>query len=659
MIASTCRPLAVAALVALASATPALAQKAPAQSPQPAAPAPSGETAAQQVARLNAEGEAAFQRRDYDAAVRAFDAALAIYIRVAGVNDARTAMAAVNLGEALLGAGRYADAEEVFASAETILTNLGYGADTLAPIQRARAMARQRQAGGPAAAGPARTGSAPSAGGGAADPLDALNEQAVARYRAGDLAQAETGFLDLLSRLEDAGRGAEEFAGVAWVNLGEVYTQQSRLEEAINAIERARAIFTALDPAHRYIAVVENNLSAVRRRQGDSAQAVDGYQSAYQAMSRSFGETHPNTLSALGNYANALIDLGRGREAQGPLEAAIAAAGDAPGGDLAMLRSHLGEIYLELGAWEQAVEQQRLAVSGLEQDAQTSRGDLAQVRRRLGRALTLAGRPVEAEAVLLEAVSEAEQVFGAGAAETIMAQTLLATTLFDQARFDEAEALQRSALAAAEALPGEGDNLMASAIESNLAGTLRFQGRYDDAEALYRSSLAAAERGGNAGSIATSLENLAGIVRIQGRLGEAAQLQVRAISLYEDVYGPDHPETIRAYGTAGTTLGLAGEHAEAERLLRLGLEGLERRLPDRHVMVLVARSNLAWLYLRHAGRPADALDLYREATGSIVQASLDDSALDDAAGAAVVRRRADIFTLHVEAAWAVAEGGQP
>ncbi len=603
MIASTCRPLAVAALVALASATPTLAQKAPAQSPQPVAPAQSGETAAQQVARLNAEGEAAFQRRDYDAAVRAFDAALGIYIRVAGVNDARTAMAAVNLGEALLGAGRYADAEKVFASAETILTNLGYGADTLAPIRRARATAQQRRSGGAPAAGSAQTGSSPSAGASAADPLDALNEQAVARYRAGDLAQAEAGFLDLLSQLE----------------------------EAINAIERARAIFTALDPAHRYIAVVENNLSAVRRRQGDSAQAVEGYQSAYQAMARSFGETHPNTLSALGNYANALIDLGRGREAQGPLEAAIAAAGNAPGGDLAMLRSHLGEIYLELGAWEQAVEQQRLAVSGLEQDAQTSRGDLAQVRRRLGRALTLAGRPVEAEAVLLEAVSEAEQVFGAGAAETIMAQTLLATTLFDQARFEEAEALQRSALAAAEALPGEGDNLMASAIESNLAGTLRFQGRYYDAEALYRSSLAAAERGGNAGSIATSLENLAGIVRIQGRLEEAAQLQVRAISLYEDVYSPDHPETIRAYGNAGTTLGLAGEHAEAERLLRLGLEGLERRLPDRHVMVLVARSNLAWLYLRHAGRPADALTLYREATGSIVQASLDDSALDDAA----------------------------
>jgi tetratricopeptide (TPR) repeat protein len=229
---------------------------------------------------------------------------------------------------------------------------------------------------------------------------------------------------------------------------------------------------------------------------------------------------------------------------------------------------------------------------------------------------------------------------------------MLASAIFDQARFDEAEALQRAALGAAEALTDEGAAFTVAAIESNLAGTLRMQGRYADAEALYRRSLAVAEAGGDDVSTAISLENLAGSVRIQGRLEDAAQLQLRAISLYESAYGPDHPETIRAYGNAGTTLGLFGDYDEAERLLSLGLEGLERRLPDRHVMVLVARSNLAWLYLRHMDRPGDALRLYRAATGSIVDSAYDDAALDEAAGAAVVRRRADIFTLHVEAAWA-------
>lgn len=647
------RAVITAALLAALSAAGAAAQKGPPQQAQPqqaqpAAPAPAGESPAQQLARLNAEGEAAFQSRDYETAVRAFEAAHAIYLRLAGAGDARTAMAAVNLGQALLGAGRYAEAEAVFADVETTLSGLGYGEDTLAPVRRARAMARERMsAGAPAQA----------RGQSAADPLQALNEQAVGQYRAGDLDGAETGFLDLLSRLEAAGRGGEEFAGVAWVNLGEVYTQQTRLEEAVNAIARARAVFAALDPNHRYLAVAENNLAAVRRRQGDSEQALAGYQSAFQAMARSFGDSHPHTLSALGNYANALIDAGRGGEARPLLEdalAAFAASGQETTPDSAMLQSHLGEIYLDQGQWARAADLQRAALAVLEADGEVSQGDLAQIRRRYGRVLTRAGQPVAAEQVLSRAVTEAEAVFGVGAVETIMAQTMLATAIFDQARFGEAEALLTAALAAAEALSGGEESDLAAAIAGNLAGALRSQGRHEGAEALYRRSLAAAEAGGAERSIASSLENLAGVVRVQGRLEEAAQLQLRAIALYESALGSGHPETIRAYGNAGTTLGLAGEHGEAERLLRLALEGLEASLPDRHVLVLVARANLAWLYLRHMERPERALALYRDATRSIIAASLDDAALDEAAGSAGVRRRADIFTLHVEAAWSAA-----
>ncbi len=639
-------------------AADAVAQKGPPQPAQPAQSAPSsqarpGESPAQQVTRLNAEGQAAFQRGDYQAAVRAFDEAVVIYSRVAGASDPRTAMAAVNLGNAMIGAGRYADAQEILELAEGLLADLGYGEETLSPIRRSRALARERQAGGGAAAPAPRAASGAAAA--PSDPLLALNEQAAAQVRAGALDAAETGFLDVLSGLDAAGRGSEELSGIAWTNLGEVYTQQARLEEAVNAIERARAVFAALDPNHRYLAVVENNLAVVRRRQGDSSQALAGYESAYESMARSFGQTHPNTLGALGNYANALDGAGRGSEALALLQpalAAFAATGEPDTPVVALLKSNLAEIYLQQGRWSEAAALHGEALGVLESHPDASAGETAQIRRRYGRALTLAGRPVEAEPVLARAVTEAEAVYGAAAEETIMAQSMLASAIFDQARFGEAEALQRAALRAAEGLSVEGENTMAAAIESNLAGTLRMQGRYADAEVLYRRSLATAEASEDAVSIAVSLENLAGAVRVQGRLEEAAQLQVRAIGLYEGAYGPEHPETIRAYGNAGTTLGLVGDHAEAERLLRLGLEGLERRLPDRHVMVLVARSNLAWLYLRHMDRPAEALALYRTATGSIVDAAYDDAALDDAAGAAVVRRRADIFTLHVEAAWA-------
>jgi len=650
--------LLAAAASLIAAAPGAVAQKGPPQEAGPTQSAPSaqarpGETPLQQVTRLNAEGTAAYQRRDYDAAVRAFDEAVVIYARVAGASDPRTAMAAVNLGNAMIGAGRYANAQEVLELAEGLLVDLGYGEETLAPIRRAISIAREQQARGSGGGGGApATVSRPAQGG--SDPLLALNERAAAQIRAGDLDAAETSFLEVVSGLDAAGRGAEELSGIAWTNLGEVYQQQSRLEEAINAIERARVIFAALDPNHRYLAVVENNLAVVRRRQGDPSQALAGYESAYESMARSFGQTHPNTLGALGNYANALDGAGRGAEARALLEltlAAFAATGEPDTPVVALMKSNLAEIHLQDGRWSEAAALHAEALGVLDAHPDASRGEIAQIRRRLGRALTLAGRPVEAERVLARAVTEAEQVFGAATEKTIMGQSMLASAIFDQARFSEAEALQRAALSGAQALTVAGENYLVSSIESNLAGTLRMQGRYADAEALYRRSLASAETSDDDLSIAISLENLSGSVRIQGRLEEAAQLQLRAISLYESSYGPDHPETIRAYGNAGTTLGLAGDHAEAERLLRLGLEGLERRLPDRHVMVLVARSNLAWLYLRHMDRPAEALRLYREATGSIVDAAYDDAALDDAAGAAVVRRRADIFTLHVEAAW--------
>ena len=644
-------------------AADAVAQKGPPQQAQPAQSAPGaqarpGETPVQQVTRLNAEGEAAFQRGDYQAAIRAFDEAVVIYARVAGASDPRTAMAAVNLGNAMIGAGRYADAEEVLELAEGLLVDLGYGEETLAPVRRAMSIAREQQAragggGGASGEGAAAPASRPAQSG--SDPLLALNEQAAAQIQAGDLDAAEAGFLEVVSGLEAAGRGGEELAGVAWVNLGETYKQQARLEEAINAIERARAIFTALDPNHRYLAVVGNNLASVRRAQGEAGQALEGYESAYQAMGRSFGQTHSNTLSALGNYANALAEAGRGGEARALLEPTLAALAATGGPDtpvVGLLKSNLGEIYLADGRWSEAAALQREALDLLEGHAEAAPDEIARVRRRYGRALSLSGRPAEAEQVLARSVTETEQVFGAGSQETITAQTMLASAIFDQARFAEAEALQRAALTAAQALTDEGAAFTVAAIESNLAGTLRMQGRYADAEALYRQSLAVAEAGGDDVSTAVSLENLAGSVRVQGRLEDAAQLQLRAIALYESAYGPDHPETIRAYGNAGTTLGLVGDYAEAERLLRLGLEGLERRLPDRHVMVLVARSNLAWLYLRHMDRPREALGLYRAATGSVVDAAYNDAALDDASGAAVVRRRADIFTLHVEAAWA-------
>ncbi|MGP1275457.1 MAG: tetratricopeptide repeat protein [Caulobacterales bacterium] len=614
------------------------------------------------VQRHNAAAEAAFRQGDYRTATREFEAAFLIYHRHLGLEHPQSALAGANMGMAMLGQGRFAEALEVLQIADEILAALDPQNARRPGIQRAIEMAQGRQnPGAPAgsqAAPRQQAGPAPS-GGGSGNALDALNNTAVTAYQSGDFARAEAGFLDVLAAHEAAGSGASEGAGVAWVNLGEVYTQTDRLAEAENALDRARTIFEALSPSHRYLAVVDNNLTAVRRRQGDEQAALAGYQSAMERMRDTFGADHPNTAAAMGNLASAYLALGQPADAlpilQRALEIEQAAYGDGAA-QSADTVSGLGQAYLDLGRYEDAISFQHRALQALEGASVSDPRHIALLRQRYGRALQMAGRAAEAEPILRQALADTEAVFGTGTSQSILAMGYLASAMFDQAAFEEAERLQRRALGEAARLDEGVRAHSVAAIENNLAGTLRMLGRLDEAEALYRSSLAHAEETGEPLSLAMSLENLAGCVRVQGRLDEAANLQMRALQLYREVLGESHPEAVRAFANAGTTLGLAGDYEGAERLMRGGLDGLDGQVPETHTALLVARANLAWLYLRHMNRADEALGLYRTASGSIVASALEAgrSTSDQSRASALIVRRADMFQLHTEAAWAAA-----
>lgn len=620
------------------------------------------------IERHNAAAEAAFRQSDYRTATREFEAAFLIYHRHLGLDHPLSAVAGANMGMSMLGQGRFDEALEVLEIADEILAVVDPQNARRPGIQRAIAMARARQnPGAPAGAqtapqtqqpppGPAPGGGSTGGGGSSAD---GLNNAAVSAYQAGDYARAEAGFLQVLAAHESAGTGRSEGAGVAWVNLAEVYNQTRRHAEAVNALSRARAIFEAISPSHRYLAVVENNLTSVQRHQGAPEAALAGYQSALERMRATFGAGHPNTAAAMGNLASAYLALGRPAEARPLLEEALAlevAAHGEGAPESADTVSGLGQAYLDLGRYEDAIRFQQHALTSLEGATGVNPRHLATLRQRLGRALQMAGRARDAEPVLQLALTESEAAFGAGSREWITAMSFLASALFDQGRYQEAESLQQRALSEAQGLEGPFRTATIGALESNLAGSLRMLGRLGEAEALYRSSLAAAEAEGQPLSIAMSLENLAGSIRAQGRLDEASTLQVRALQLYRETLGANHPEAVRAFANAGTTLGLAGDHEGAESLMRGGLDGLTGRVPETHTALLVARANLAWLFLRHMNRPHDALRLYRTASQSIVSAALDaaQSASTDTAATALIVRRNDMFQLHTEAAWAAA-----
>lgn len=661
------RQTCLAATLLALSMAPALALPAPAAAVVVAArqtSIPPQDIAA--IERHNSAAEAAFRQSDFRTATREFEAAFLIYHRHLGLNHPLSAVAGANMGMAMLGQGRFAEALEVLEIADEILADVDPQNARRPGIQRAIGMARSRQnPGAPAGAQPApqpqQPAPAPSggSGGGGGSSIDALNNEAARAYQAGDYARAETGFLQVLAAHEQAGSGNSEGAGVAWVNLGEVYSQTSRLAEAASALARARAIFEALSPSHRYLAVVENNLTSVQRRQGGPQAALAGYQSALERMRSTFGADHPNTAAAMGNLASVWLALGRPAEARPLLESALAiemAAYGEGAPESADTVSGLGQAYLDLGRYEDAIRFQQEALQALEDAADANPRHVAVLRQRLGRALQMAGRPRDAEPLLHQALAESEAAFGSGTRQSITAMSFLASALFDQGRYAEAESLQRRAIAEAHGLEEAERAGVVGALESNLAGSLRMLGRLADAETLYRASLDAAEREGQPLSIAMSLENLAGSIRAQGRLDEASALQVRALDLYRETLGANHPEAVRAFANAGTTLGLAGDYEGAERLMRGGLDGLTGRVPETHTALLVARANLAWLFLRHMNRPGEALQLYRTASSSIVSAALDaaQAASSDTAATALIVRRNDMFHLHTEAAWAAA-----
>lgn len=612
------------------------------------------------IERHNTAAETAFRQSDFRTATREFEAAFLIYHRHLGLEHPLSAVAGANMGMSMLGQGRFAEALEVLEIADEILADVDPQNARRPGIQRAIEMARTRQdPGAPAGAQPAPQQQQRPAPGPAPQPIandspDALNNEAVRAFQAGDFGRAETGFLQVLSAHERAGSGDSEAAGVAWVNLGEVYNQTGRLGEAENALGRARTIFTALAPDHRYLAVVSNNLASVQNRQGDPAAALASYQASLETMRTTFGADHPNTAAAMGNLASAYLALGRVHEARPLLEQALTietarhGAGAPESFDTV---SGLGQAYLDLGLFNDAIRLQEEAITAFARADNANPRHLAVLRTRLGRAQQQAGQSALAERTLTTALAETETAFGAGTLETITALSALASAIFDQGRFADAASLQRRALAEAESLTGPHAASTIGAMQSNLAGSLRMLGELDESERLYRAALAEARTRPGTADLAISLENLAGLRRLRGDLDEAARLQVEALALYRNTLGETHPQTQRARANAGTTLSLAGDHAGAEGLMRAGLEGLEGRVPETHRALLIARSNLGWLYLRHMGRSDDALRLYRTLSASLIATARGEGEASETAEAGLLRRRNDLFQLHVDAAW--------
>ncbi len=217
----------------------------------------------------------------------------------------------------------------------------------------------------------------------------------------------------------------------------------------------------------------------------------------------------------------------------------------------AELAGTLGDVYREMGLWDEAIELLERAV---------------ELRRRLY---------PESDPRLAVALND------------------LASGLYYRQRYAEAEALLRESLELRRRFGAEPPQL-ARAL-NNLASALKQQGELDAAGELYEEALAIREAalGGTDPSVAASLYSLGSLRQDQGDPAAAEPLLRRSLEIYLAALGEDHTRVASVLSTLGRVLHARGENAAAADSLRRAVEIRRRLLGDDHPHVQRAEEALA------------------------------------------------------------------
>jgi tetratricopeptide (TPR) repeat protein len=222
--------------------------------------------------------------------------------------------------------------------------------------------------------------------------------------------------------------------------------------------------------------------------------------------------------------------------------------------------------------------------------------------------------PVLAEALIQRADVEVETGAATSAVDTLLAAEAAADAgRYDHARartfIDLAYALAEKLARPAEALPyctvaraalvRAGGEPSVEAQLDNVEGTvLGNLGRYEEGLALQKRGLARREQllGPSDVQVGGSLVSLSNLYRKKGEITAAIANSQRALEIYCETYGPNHPATSAAWNNLGAALEIKGDYRAAASALEKGLAIREATLGPAHPSVGAALSNLGEVY---------------------------------------------------------------
>ncbi|HZH77892.1 MAG TPA: toll/interleukin-1 receptor domain-containing protein [Archangium sp.] len=268
-------------------------------------------------------------------------------------------------------------------------------------------------------------------------------------------------------------------------------------------------------PEHRITLSANGNLAYVMHEVGDSHEALKLQQSVLEAQRRTLGLEHHNTLVTLNNLAQTLLVLGDEAKALQYLEQVIA-----------VRHRHLGETHRETLA---------------------ALNNLNAILHRVGR--TREAR--EGQQWLLE---QQTPLLGEEHPYTLKAKSNLGLYILndeedenEEGRIAQARSIFESVLAARVRLLGE-EHPDTLEVMANLAGALYRQGAYAAARELQEKELAVllARLGEHTYETISSRQNLAVTMSAQGDYSNARVQFEHALESSKQFYGPNHPRTALA-----------------------------------------------------------------------------------------------------------------
>ena len=266
------------------------------------------------------------------------------------------------------------------------------------------------------------------------------------------------------------------------------------------------------------------------------------------------------TVRQLLDRASTVVDNDPALTAQAEVEASI--------------RNVLGNVYLQLGAYQQAEPLLRRAFNLYRQLWGNDHPVTLDAANDLGSTLRLLNRWEEAAEILGDVRARRAQLLGPDDPKTISAENNLGVVLMNQGHWAKAEAVFRSCRERVRKVAG-----------------------FDEREYLFIVA--------NLAWVLESQENA------QPKVVEAAKLLRDHMSDFRRVWGEKSPEIYTVWDSLGTALRLLGDPAAAVEWHRKALEGRRFLLGEDQDLTLASRNNLA-LALLGTGKLKEAEGIFRD-----------------------------------------------